>query len=182
MPDDDTVIPGDTTTAATAEDTETETQETGEPAELGEAGEKALKAEREQRKAAEKAAKELKAKLEEIERSQMSDQEKAIQEAVDRTRAEAKAEFGGALVEAAVKVAAAGRLDADQLDTLLENTNLAKFLTDDGEVDMDKVQTYVDKIAPKATGSADFGQGQRTHHALGSDPLLEALKNTVGAR
>lgn len=181
MPDEVQVIIE--TEDATSEETETETPEGGLPAELGEAGKKALDAEREQRKAAEKTAKELKTRLEALERSQMSDQEKAIQEAIDRTKAEARVEFGGALVEAAVKVASAGRLDADQIDTILENADLAKFLSEDGDVDTAKVQSYVDAIAPKGGGtSADFGQGQRSTTALGSDPLLQALKNTVGIR
>lgn len=67
----------------TEQTVETEQQEQGEPAEkpLGENGEKALKSEREARKAAEKAAADYKAKLDEIERANLSDLERAQQEA-----------------------------------------------------------------------------------------------------
>ena len=70
------------TTEPTAPETVTERQ--GEPEQpLGENGEKALKSEREARKAAERSAAELKARLDEIEKANLSDLERAQQEAAD---------------------------------------------------------------------------------------------------
>lgn len=171
----------------TSPESGTETPEGGQPAELGEAGKKALDAEREQRKAAEKSAKELKVRLDELERAQMSDQEKAVAEAIEQAKSETRAEFGSQLVAAEVKVAATGLLDPEQIDTLLADLNLAKFLTGDGQVDVDRIQAFVAGIAPKAPEGPnrvpDLGQGARNSTpGLGSDPLLQALKNTVGAR
>jgi hypothetical protein len=171
----------------TPETEATETQGTGEPAELGEAGKKALKAERDRAAQAEKEAKDLKARLDELERAQMSEQERAVAEAREEARKETRAEFGSQLVAAEVKVAATGLLAAEQIDTLIEDLNLAKFLSQDGQVDVERVKAFVEGIAPKATDGTqrvpDLGQGARNSSAaLGSDPLLQALKNTVGAR
>lgn len=158
-----------------------ETQESGQPAELGEAGEKALKAERARAKAAEKKTKELETELEEIKRSQMTDQEKAIAEARAEARAEALAEAGSNIAAAEFKAAAAGRLDDDQLETLLGSLDLKAFLTDD-KVDTDKIATFMDGFAPdERRMTSDLGQGARTTStALNGDPLLRDLKSKLG--
>lgn len=170
----------------TKPDTETtDTQEGGQPAELGDAGKKAIKAERERATAAEKEAKDLKSRLDELERAQMSEQERAVAEAIDQAKRDTRAEFSGVLVAAEVKVAATGLLDPEQIESLLDTVDLNKFLTEDGQVDTERIKAFVESIAPKegATRPVDLGQGARsTSVALGSDPLLQALKNTVGAR
>jgi hypothetical protein len=91
--------------------------------------------------------------------------------------------LGSKLAAAEVRAAAAGRLTDEQLVTLLDGLNLSAFVGDDGEVDQAKVVKFVDGIAPKtdAPGFPDLGQGARQPLALGSDPLLDALKKTVGA-
>lgn len=169
---------------ATPETPATETQETGDPAELGDAGKKAIKVERDRATAAEKEAKTLQARLDELERAQMSEQELAVAEAIEKAKTETRAEYSGVLVAAEVKVAATGLLDPEQIDSLLDSVDLTKFLTDDGQVDTDRIKSFVEGIAPKGTGRPlDLGQGARsTTPGLGSDPLLQALKNTVGAR
>lgn len=173
-------VEGTTPTVSTPEN-----QETGEPAELGEAGKKALKAERDRAATAEKEAKELKARLDQLERAQMSEQERVVAEAIDKAKHDTRSEYAGLLVAAEVKVAATGLLDAEQVDSLLNTVDLTKFLTEDGQVDTDRITTFVQGIAPKNDGvrSVDLGQGARSNTpGLGSDPLLQALKNTVGAR
>lgn len=64
-----------------AESQGTEPANEQEAPELGEAGQKAIKAEREARRAAEKSAAELSARLKEIEDAQLTDLERAKQEA-----------------------------------------------------------------------------------------------------
>lgn len=156
-------------------------QGAGDPAALGDAGTKALKAERDRAKAAEKKAKELESELEEIKRSQMTDQEKAIAEARAEARAEALAEAGSNIAAAEFKAAAAGRLDDDQLTTLLGSLDLKAFLTDD-KVDTDKIATFMDGFAPdERRMTTDLGQGARTTStALNGDPLLRDLKSKLG--
>lgn len=125
--------------------------------------------------------------LEQFRKASMTEQERAVAEAKVVGRQEALVEVGGRLAAAEVRVAAAGRLDSDQLATLLDGIDLARFLTDDGEVDTAKVATFVDGIAPKPTDGTgiplDLGQGARGPGvALNSDPLLESIKAAVGAR
>lgn len=129
--------------------------------------------------------------LEELRKSAMSEQERAVAEAKAAGRTEALAETGSKLVTAEFRAAAAGRLDDDQLATLLEDLNLPGFLTDAGEVDQAKVARVVEAIAPKETAglggdtrrTPDLGQGARgTTPALNGDPLLRDLKSKLGIR
>jgi hypothetical protein len=78
---------------STTEPTEPQEPTQGEPADapLGEAGEKALKAERRARRDAEQSAAALQAKLDDIERANLSELEKAQREANDAKEAAAKA-------------------------------------------------------------------------------------------
>jgi hypothetical protein len=133
------------------------------------------------------AAKELEA----LKLASLDDTGKAVETARSEARAEALLEVGGKLVAAEFKVAAAGRpLD---VDTLLEGLDRTKFLTDDGDPDSEAIAAWVDRIAPATTETADetppgfppmpdLGQGSRQTVPLGSDPLLDLLKGTVGVK
>lgn len=125
--------------------------------------------------------------LEEFRRQSMTDQERAVAEAVDHARKSVMTEMAGRLVDAEVRAAAAGRnLD---VDALLEGLDRGRFVTDAGEPDRDAVTAWVDRIAPApqeqpqsiAPAWPDLGQGVRTEHmALNGDPLLKALKGKLG--
>lgn len=129
--------------------------------------------------------------LEQLRQQSMSDQEKAVAEAKAEGRAEAMAAAMGKLAAAEIRAAAAARLSAEQLEVLIEATNLAVFVGEDGEIDRDKIQRFVDGIAPLPTeetappGFPDLGQGARggsSSVGLGSDPLLRDLKSMLGIR
>jgi hypothetical protein len=138
------------------------------------------------------------AELDKVKQSQMSEQEKAVAQARAEAKAEGKAEavaeLGPRLIAAEIRGAAAGRLEDDQLTTLMEGINVAAFLTDDGEVDTAKVTKFVNGIAPAQEDDAgqrrpnlDLGQGARGgggggNKALNGDPLLRDLKAKVGVR
>ena len=156
-------------------------QEEAPPADLGDAGKQALDRMKAERNAAKAEAKQLQSQLEELQRAQMTDQEKAIDEARAAARAEVMGEISSKVVAAEFKAAAAGRLDDAALTNLLGGLNLASFLDESGEVDTDKVANLVASIAP-TPASADFGQGARSTASSGSDPLTDALKNAVGVR
>ena len=114
----------------------------------------------ERAKANAKAAKEL----EEFRKQSMTETEKAIEEARTEGRRQALTEAGTKVAAAELRAAAAGRMTAEQLDTLLDGINLARFIDDDGEVDRDALAGFVDGIAPQkdSTGSPlDLGQGAR---------------------
>lgn len=138
--------------------------------------------------------------LEKLKQSQMNDQEKAVAqaraEAKAEGRAEAIADLGPKVIAGAVALAAGGRLEAEQITTLVEGLNVAAFLTNDGEVDTDKVTKFVNGIAParddddgqqQNNGSrfVDLGQGTRNGGGGGAnkgDPLLRDVKAALGIR
>jgi hypothetical protein len=96
-----------------------------------------------------------------------TDTERAVSEAAFNARLVAEAELMPRLVAAEFRAATAGRLEADRLATILEPLDLSKFLTDDGEVDTDKVTAFVDGIAPvrgtepQRLGPSPQGAGRR---------------------
>lgn len=99
-------------------------------------------------------------KLTEVERSSMSDIEKARAEAADKATTEAMSRMGGRLVAAEVKAAAAGR--QVDVDALLEGIDVTRFLDDDGEPKVKDITSWLDRVAPvKATVASDLGQGAR---------------------
>jgi len=176
----------DTTSTDTDEATSSDSgNDTGDgTADLGDAGKRALDAERESRKAAEKANKDLQTQLDELKRSQMNDQEKAIDEAKAQARAEVLTQVGSKIAASEFKAAAAGRLEDDQLATLLAGLDLNAFLDADNDVDSTKVRSFIDGIAPAGNGTtttrADLGQGARSQGSKPSDPLLEEIGKQLG--
>ena len=137
----------------------------------------------ERAKANAKAAQEL----EEFRKQSMSETEKAIEEARSAGRREALTEAGAKIAAAEIRASATGRMADEQVATLLENVNLARFVDDDGEVDREAVAAFVDGIAPppaeNQTATVDLGQGTRNagqHVALNGDPLLRDLKSKLG--
>lgn len=141
-------------------------------------------------KETEKKAKANLAELEQLRQQSMSDTEKAVAQAHADGRAEALSAVLGKLAAAEIRAAAAGRLSDDQIEALLEATNTAAFIGDDGDIDRAKVQRFVDGIAPPLTeqetrpGFPDLGQGARggSNAALNGDPLLRDLKAKLGVR
>lgn len=169
------------TQGATPPVPEPEPQADGDPADLGEAGRKALKAERDRAAAAEKKAKELETELETFRRSQMTEQEQAIDKARAEGRTEGRAESANEIAAAQFAAAAAGRLDDDQIATLTAGLDVAAFLKD-GKVDVEKIKTFVDTIAPAPNGHlpADLGQGARGGGTGAVDPLLASVQAIAG--
>lgn len=126
--------------------------------------------------------------LEELRKQHESDQDRAVREAAAQARAEVMAEVGAERVADAFRLAAAGR-DID-VDDLLDDLKVEKFVGEDGQPNREAVQQFVDKIAPlretdpAAPAAIDLGQGARGGQppdtALGSDPLYQSLKQTLG--
>lgn len=127
--------------------------------------------------------------LEQLRQQSMTDLEKAVAQARTEGHSEGLAAGMSRVVRAEIRAAAAGRMSADQLGALLEATNLAVFIGEDGDVDEEKVARFVDGIAPPVEeetrpGFPDLGQGARsgTNVALNGDPLLRELKSKLGIR
>jgi hypothetical protein len=108
-----------------------------------------------------------------LERELMSDKDKAVAEARETARREARAELVPSLVAAEFRAAAGNRIEPARLATILEPLDLSKFLTDTGEVDTDKVTAFVNGVAPGTgtglqqppRGPSPSGQGRRDSSA-----------------
>lgn len=125
--------------------------------------------------------------LEELRKTMMSDQERAVEEAKAAGRAETLAEVSAELVAASITAAAAGRLAPEQIEKLVANINPLNFLGEDGRVSAPLVAEFVDGIAPTNNEPAsppplDLGQGTRgAPPALNSSELENSLRRAVGA-
>jgi len=156
------------TAEAAIEPAATEAQESAE--QLGENGVKALQAEREARKAADKAVAELTAKLQGFEDAKLSDIERA-----NKAAADAAAELATLRTENARKQVALDKgLPVDLID----------FLTGDNAEEMAaKADILLARLNTPGTPKPDPSQGATSQaHALNGDPLLDALKNSLGIR
>lgn len=74
--------------------------------------------------------------------------QKAIDAAKEEARAEERRKIAPRLVRAEFKAQGVG-IDKDLLEAFLEDADLTKYLTSDGDVDADKVKTRVEKLTPK---------------------------------
>jgi hypothetical protein len=99
-------------------------------------------------------------KISELEQAGLTADEKALKEAVEKAAAEATAavtaQWAPKYQLAGITALAAPILDDDQLKGWLDGIDPSKFVTEDGEVDKDKVMTNL---------TAMFGRGQRQQAA-----------------
>lgn len=132
-----------------------------------------------QAKANAKAAKEL----EKLRAESMSETEKAVAEAEQRGRTAALTEAGERLAAAEIKAALATIVEDPA--QIVEDLNLRKYLTDEGEVDAEavgKLRTKYEAIARpgRPAGSADGGaRGDDSKKRAAS--LEEAVNNKLSA-
>jgi hypothetical protein len=117
------------------------------------------------------------AELDKLRHASMGEQEKAVAEARKAASDETARSYALRLVAAEFRAATAGRLEREELAHTLEPLDLSKFLNDSGEVDVDKVSAYAQRIAPtEAIGGTttsrqrfpDLGQGRRAPTAAPS--------------
>ncbi len=100
-------------------------------------------------------------------KASQTEQERAVEAAKAEARAEERKASAPRLVSAEFRAQAAGRLTADQIRELTEDLDMTKYLTDKGEVDVDRVARKVDALAPKNDDEKktrkrpDLGQGRR---------------------
>lgn len=129
--------------------------------------------------------------LETLKQASMNDLERAVAQAKAEARTEALLEVGAERAADAIRLAATGRMEAEQVEGLLEGLDLTKFLDDNGQPDRQAIAKWVDRVAPALedepapSGFPDLGQGARggpKPHALNGDPLLRDLKNKLGIR
>lgn len=113
--------------------------------------------------------------LEKVRKAAMSEQERAVAEAEARGRTAAIAESAARLARAEFRAAAAGRVD--NIDDLLEDLNLAKFVGEDGEPDVKAIKARVERWAPQRAPS--FDGGARTPAAKTTD-MNQLIRERAG--
>jgi hypothetical protein len=110
----------------------------------------------------------LKAKAEQYDTlaaSVQTDQERALAEAQEQAFNAAMGSVVPRLVRAEFRAASLGKLTSDQLEALIEDVDLTKYVDDDGEPDIERIKRKVDAFALQ----------QRTRHGAGSC-FLPSLK------
>lgn len=150
---------------------------------LGDPGKQALDRMKAERNEEAKQRKALQKELDELRAANQSDAEKAINAARKEGAAEASKAFAPRLVAAEFKAASAGRLTAEQLSGFLEDLDLSKYLTEDGEVDTERVAKKVDLLAPaQEPRTPSFNGGARTPEKQRAGTLGEAIAARVAKK
>lgn len=105
--------------------------------------------------------------LDKVRAAAMSETEKAVAEARAAGAADAAKQAGPRLVRAEFRAAATGSVDREALDAYLEDVDLTKFLTEDGEPDIKAIEARIKRLG--GGKPADFDGGARTPAAKGTD-------------
>lgn len=119
--------------------------------------------------------------LDDLRRSAMSDTDKAVEEAREAVRAEMRAENATRLASAAITAALTGVVPDP--GGIVEDLNLTRYITEDGDVDATAVKALADRyrdLSP-GKGTADLKQGARTPPPTPVD-TNEWLRRKVTAR
>lgn len=147
---------------------------------------------RDARKHEERAKKNAEAarRLADLERSQMSEIEKARAEGLDAGRSEVLAQVAQERVTSAFRIALAGRADVD-VDELLDGVDLAKFRDDEGRADQKRIESWIAKVAPAPKTQSDeaqqprqldMGQGARDKRPSASESNMPQFAADLEAR
>ena len=92
--------------------------------------------------------------------STLSDTDRQIAEARAEARAEALREVGGQIVRAHLTAGLTARgMSADDANAEVDDLDLARFLTDSGDVDMDKVNARLARARTATPGASTLGMG-----------------------
>lgn len=152
-------------------------------ADLGDAGKRALAAERKARAEAEKRAKAAEAELDKARKASMSEQEMAVEAAKAEGRREAAMDVAAARIEAAL----AGVVKDPA--AIVEDLNLARYVSEDGKVDSEAIKALAEKYRSLTPGGSngsngggypDLGQGRRG--TSGAKPSVESGAQLYAAR
>lgn len=109
----------------------------------------------------------IKAERDQLRTATLSDAERAIEaaraEEREKVTREVATSYQTRLVQSEVKAALAGRMPAEKVEGLVQFLDPTKFLTENGEVDPQRVQQYAESNAPGKSWP-DLGGGSRGSH------------------
>jgi hypothetical protein len=118
-------------------------------------------------------------KLADLEEAQKSDTEKAISEAEKRGKATASQEFGQELAKAKFEAIAAGRIP--DVENVVEDLNLAKFLDENGRPDIEaitaSVERFVALVPPPVTPAPPKPKPDPSQGPRGGEPKPTNFKD-----
>ncbi|MEU3528829.1 hypothetical protein AB0E62_34110 [Streptomyces sp. NPDC038707] len=104
----------------------------------------------------------------ELRKQSMSEQEKAVEEASAKARAEERVRLAGKLARQGFIAAAAGRLP--NAASVADDLNLSKYVGEDGEIDESGLAELVDRLAPpKPERKADAESETKPRSGRGFD-------------
>lgn len=110
----------------------------------------------------------------------LSEQERAIEAA----KAEVAATYGKRLVAAELRGALTGVLKPEEVDDLIDDLNLSKFVDDEGEVDRDAVKALVRRLTGRRAARADVGHGANgdspSRRKTPGEQFADALSGMLG--
>lgn len=122
-------------------------------------------------------AKNATAELEKQRAASMTEAERAVAEAEAKGRKAAASEFGTRLVQSEYVAAAARRNPNFDAAAVLEDINLARFLTETGEPDTDAITASVQRLIPEGSAVApSFDGGVRGSTAATAGPEADFAK------
>lgn len=108
--------------------------------------------------------------------------EKAVRAAREEERKEIQAKTTPRLVRAEFRAAAKGVLSTEQLDSLLEDVDLNRFITDTGDVDEDRIAKKISALAPPKEEKPrfpDLGGGKRGGNSTATN-MSELIRRQAG--
>jgi hypothetical protein len=108
--------------------------------------------------------KEKAARADALDHELASETEKAVRTAREEAEKSARTTYAPRLVRSEFRAQAKGVLSGDQLDALLEDLDLSRYVDGDGDVDVEKVERKVAALAPAKEDRApfpDLGGGRR---------------------
>lgn len=124
----------------------------------------------------------LKAKaseLDDIKAAQATETEKAVKAAEASTRTAVAIEFGEKAARATILAhLKAASVEAKDAKALVDDLNLRKYVTDDGDLDEDAINATLERIAPKQK-KVDLGQGARGDGGARARNLGEAIQARI---
>lgn len=110
------------------------------------------------------ALKEKASRVDKMEFDLSSEADKAAARAREEERTKVRGEFVPRVVRAEFKAEAKGVLSGDQLEALLEDIDLSRYVNDNGEPDTEKITAKIAKLAPAKEDRREFpdlGAGNR---------------------
>lgn len=118
--------------------------------------------------------------LEKQARAAMTDAERALSEAEAKGRTAARSEFGSRLVRTEFD-AAAGRRNPDfDIKATLDDLNLDKFVTEDGEPDLKAIKAAVERLVPAPAGGTPSYDGGTRSTSKGPTDMNQVIRKAAG--